>query len=426
MPIARRKALPKRRLDPRLIMERSSGRMERFLNRKVLLGVTGGIAAYKSAFLVRELVKSGAEVQVVMTRSAHDFITPLTLSTLSGRPVYTELFLQDGTGRWNDHVHLARWADVLLIAPASANTIAKMAHGICDNLLMACYLSSASSIYIAPAMDLEMYRDASVQANLATLKARGVFQIGPESGELASGLIGEGRMSEPEAIVDRLKADLVPKSKLNGKRILVTAGPTREPIDAVRYISNHSSGKMGFAIAAEATARGAKVDLVSGPVDRKEAQGINRIDVSSAAEMAEVCHRLSPEADLVIMSAAVADHRPVSPSQGKLKKEKFNRSIALEPTEDILKAIGLNKREGQIVVGFALETDDEHANALKKLQQKNLDLLILNSLKDEGAGFGHDTNKITIFAQGTDPQESPLMTKAEAARLILDRTEELL
>ncbi len=407
-------------------MERSSGRVERFLNRKVLLGVTGGIAAYKSAFLVRELVKSGAEVQVVMTRSAHDFITPLTLSTLSGRPVYTELFLQDGTGRWNDHVHLARWADVLLIAPASANTIAKMAHGICDNLLMACYLSSASSIYIAPAMDLEMYRDASVQANLATLKARGILHIGPESGELASGLIGEGRMTEPEAIVDRLISDLVPKSKLNGKRILVTAGPTREPIDAVRYISNHSSGKMGFAIAADAARRGARVDLVSGPVDRKEAQGINRIDVASAAEMAEACKKLMVDVDLVIMSAAVADHRPVSPSQSKLKKEKFTGSIELEPTEDILQTIGRNKREGQYVVGFALETDDEYGNALKKLQQKNLDLLILNSLRDDGAGFGHDTNKITIFAPGTDPQELPLMTKAEAARVILDRTEELL
>ena len=408
------------------MMERSSGPVERFLNRKVLLGVTGGIAAYKAALLVRELVKSGAEVQVVMTRSAHDFITPLTLSTLSGRPVYTDLFQQDGSGRWNDHVHLARWADVMLIAPASANTIAKMSHGICDNLLMACYLSSASSIYIAPAMDLQMYRDASVQVNLATLKARGILQIGPEHGELASGLFGAGRMTEPEAIVDRLITDLVPKSKLNGKRILVTAGPTREAIDAVRYISNHSSGKMGFAIAAEAASRGAEVHLVSGPVERKEAQGIHRIDVTSAAEMAGACKKLATDVDLVIMSAAVADHRPVSPSQSKLKKESFIGSIELERTEDILKEIGLNKREGQVIVGFALETDNEQANAVKKLQQKNLDLLILNSLKDEGSGFGHDTNKITIFARNTDPQEFPLMTKAEAARIILDRTEELL
>ena len=406
-------------------MERSSGPVERFLNRKVLLGVTGGIAAYKAAFLVRELVKSGAEVQVVMTRSAHDFITPLTLSTLSGRPVHTELFLHDGSGRWTDHVHLARWADVMVIAPASANTIAKMASGVCDNLLMACFLSASCSIYIAPAMDLEMYRDPSVKSNLEILHQRGIRQIGPETGELASGLFGEGRMSEPEAIVSRLMRDLVPESRLNGKRILVTAGPTREPIDAVRYISNHSSGKMGFAIAAEAAARGAEVTLVSGPVDRKEAQGVKRIDVVTASEMAEACHRLAPEADLVIMSAAVSDHRPIEPAQGKLKKDKMEGSIALEPTEDILKAIGLNKREDQILVGFALETDDEHANALKKLQQKNLDLLILNSLRDEGAGFGHDTNKITIFARGTDPQELPLMTKVEAARSILDRSEEL-
>lgn len=406
-------------------MEGSSARVERFLNRKVLLGVTGSIAAYKAGQLVRELKKAGAEVQVIMTPSAHDFVTPLTLSTLSGRPVLTDLFIRDGSGQWNDHVHLARWADVFLIAPASANTMAKMAVGLCDNLLLACYLSATCPVFIAPAMDLEMFRDPSTQVNLEKLRERGVGTIGPESGELASGLSGEGRMSEPGTIVESLANVLVPKSKLNGKQILITAGPTQEPIDPVRYISNRSSGKMGFAMAQEAAFRGAKVKLVTGPVSLIHAQGIDRIDVVTAQEMADACNAIAPKCDVVIMSAAVADHRPKDAAPNKLKKAKMGDVIALEQTEDILESLGRNKSENQVLIGFALETDDELSNARKKLQVKNLDLLILNSLKDEGAGFGHDTNKITLLMKGTDPQEFPLMSKTEVARVILDRLEEL-
>ena len=400
---------------------------EKAFHRKVLLGITGGIAAYKTAALVRQLVKNGAQVQVVMTPAAHDFVTPLTLATLSGREVLTDLFVRDGNGRWNDHVHLARWADVLLIAPASANTLAKMAHGICDNLLMACYLSANCPIYSAPAMDLEMYRDPSTQQNLNILKERGVHLIGPEHGELASGLVGEGRMTEPEEIFDRLAKDLIGNSKLNGKRILISAGPTQEPVDAVRFISNRSSGKMGFALAEEAAARGAKVKLVAGPVTlRSEQPGVERTDVITAAEMAEACQEHAKESDAVIMAAAVSDHRPATPSGSKLKKDAMAEQLQLERTEDILLGLGKNKRPGQLLIGFALETDDELENARKKLSTKNLDLLVLNSLKDEGAGFGHDTNKVTILRSGTDPIELPLMSKAEVATAILDHLEELL
>ncbi len=407
-------------------MERSSATVERYLGRKVLLGVTGSIAAYKTAHLVRELVKAGAQVQVVMTPSAHDFITPLTLSTLSGRPVLTELFVRDGSGRWNDHVHLARWADVLLIAPASANTLAKMASGVCDNLLMACYLSATCPVYVAPAMDLEMYAHDTTGQNLRLLKERGVKAIGPEYGDLASGLEGKGRMSEPGDIVEALCHDLLGQSKLRGKSVLVTAGPTQEPIDPVRYISNRSSGKMGFAIAEEAALRGARVILISGPVDlRIDRAGVERHDVITAAHMAEACHRYAGDMDVVIMCAAVADHRPAAPASSKLKKATMQQELLLEPTEDILQAMGRNKLDAQILVGFALETDDAHANARKKLEDKNLDLLVLNSLKDEGAGFGHDTNRVTLFGRGTDPREFPLMSKADVACVILDHLEEL-
>ena len=407
-------------------MERFPAPVERFLNRKVLLGVTGSIAAYKAAHLVRELVKAGCEVQVVMTPSAHDFVTPLTLSTLSGRPVLTDLFVRDGSGRWNDHVHLARWADLMLIAPASANTLAKMYLGLCDNLLLACYLSATCPIYVAPAMDLEMFKDGSTQSNLLKLKEKGVRTIGPESGELASGLSGPGRMTEPEEMVNVLLKEVAGNGPLNGKQILITAGPTREAIDPVRYISNHSSGKMGFALAEEAAMRGAKVTLITGPVQLKiERPGIERIDVISASEMAEACRRYTTNADIVIMSAAVADHRPAQPSSEKLKKDGMGNSIPLERTEDILQKIGHNKTAGQLVVGFALETEKVLANGWKKLEAKNLDVLVFNSLNDAGAGFGHDTNKVTLLSRGTDPQELPLMTKAEVARAILDRLEEL-
>lgn len=403
----------------------------RVLNRNVLLGVSGGIAAYKAAPLVRELVKAGCAVQVVMTPSAHDFVTPLTLSTLSQRPVLTDLFVRDGSGQWNDHVHLARWADVLLIAPATANTLAKMAQGICDNLLLACYLSMPREggkrpIYVAPAMDLEMFREHGVQDNLRVLRERGVHTIGPDSGELASGLVGEGRMTEPGAIVDRLVADLAAPGPLNGRRVLVTAGGTQEAIDPVRYIGNRSSGRMGFALAEEAAARGAQVELVTGPVHlTTDRPGIHRTNVVSAAEMSKACHALAPGCDIVIMSAAVADFRPVSAASGKVKKRDGVLDIALEPTEDILAWIGASKPEGQVLVGFALETDNEAANALDKLQRKNLDLLVLNSLRDAGAGFGHDTNRVTLFAPGKDLEQLPLMPKTEVARAILDRIERL-
>lgn len=336
--------------------------MERKLNRKVLLGVSGSIAAFKAAALVRELVKANAEVQVVMTRAAHDFVTPLTLATLSGRPVLTDMV--SGEGTWNDHVHLARWADVMLIAPLSASTLSKLAHGQCDNLLIATYLSmpdprqGGAPVYMAPAMDLEMYRDASTHANLDLLRARGVRQIGPESGDLASGLSGEGRMSEPEAIVARLHADLVGQSKLNGRTILVSAGGTQEAIDPVRYIGNRSSGKMGFALAEEAALRGATVHLVTGPTAlHTTVTGIRRTDVVSAAEMAEACKALAADCEVVIMSAAVADYRPKRPATEKIKKAEAQLQVELEPTEDILAYLGAHKPAHQRLVGFALENN---------------------------------------------------------------------
>jgi len=402
--------------------------VENRLNRKVLLGVTGGIAAYKSAQLTRLLVKAGCEVQVLMTPSAHDFVTPLTLATLSKRPVLTDLFVRDGSGAWNDHVHLAQWADALVIAPATANTLGKMAQGLCDNLLLAVWLSmpKGTPVFLAPAMDLEMLKDPASQANLTRLRERGARVIGPESGELASGLVGEGRMSEPEAIVSAMHAALVGNSKLNGKQLLVTAGGTQEAIDPVRYIGNRSSGKMGFAIAEEAALRGAAVELVAGPVQLVvDRPGISRTDVVNAAGMAAACKALATVADAVVMCAAVADYRPANAADGKLKKKDAALQIALEPTEDILAWMGANKPIGQRLVGFALETDNELANAADKLARKQLDLLVLNSLRDAGAGFGSDTNKITLLAPGKDPQALPLMSKREAARAILDRLEEL-
>lgn len=400
---------------------------DRTLPRKVLLGVTGGIAAYKAPLLVRALVKAGAEVQVVMTPAAHDFVTPLTLATVSRRPVLTELIDRDGEGTWNDHVHLARWADVLLIAPASTNTLGKMAHGLCDNLLLACYLSAECPVFVAPAMDLEMYRDAGVQGNLAALKARGVRTIGPESGELASGLSGEGRMTEPEAIVDALADALLGASKLRGKRVLVTAGPTQEAIDPVRYIGNRSSGKMGFALAEAAATAGARVELVTGPVAlRTDHAGIRRTDVVSAAQMAEACKALFAACDIAILSAAVADFRPVQAAPAKIKKGGSVPELILEPTEDILAWMGAHKRNGQLLAGFALETNDGVKHAVEKLEKKHLDLIVLNSLQDAGAGFGHDTNKVTLIGTDKKPDERPLMSKADAARAILGRIEALL
>ena len=398
--------------------------MEPILHRRVLLGVTGSIAAYKTAWLVRDLVKAGAEVQVVMTPAAHDFVTPLTLATLSKRPVLTDLFLRNGSGSWNDHVSLGRWADVLVVAPASAHTLAKMAQGLCDNLLLATWLSATCPVYVAPAMDLEMFADPATAHNLDLLRERGVHTIGPESGELASGLEGAGRMTEPMDIVHRLATDLMEGSPLAGKRILVTAGPTREAIDPVRYIGNRSSGRMGFAIAEEAAARGARVELVTGPVElTTDRPGIVRTDVESAADMAQACKERAPEADIVIMSAAVADHRPAAPAGSKIKKDEGHLELVLERTEDILAWIGKRRRPGQVIAGFALETEEGLESARGKLERKGLDLVVLNSLQDEGAGFGHATNKVTLVTRDKDPERLPLLPKAEVARRILDAIE---
>jgi phosphopantothenoylcysteine decarboxylase/phosphopantothenate--cysteine ligase len=374
--------------------------------------------------LVRALVKAGAEVQVVMTPAAHGFVSPLVLSTLSRRPALTE-FIDHAS--WNDHVHLARWADVLVIAPATANTLAKMAHGLCDDLLLACWLSAECPVFVAPAMDLEMYRDAATQANLETLRRRGVRTIGPESGELASGLSGEGRMTEPDGIVDALVPALIGNSPLAGKRILITAGPTQEAIDPVRYIGNRSSGKMGFAIAEEAAWRGAQVELVAGPVSLDTSRpGIRRTDVVSAAEMAEACKARFDACDVAILSAAVADWRPAHPADSKMKKRAGASALDLEATEDILGWMGGVKRAGQLLIGFALETDDARHNAEEKLVRKNLDLIVLNSLRDAGAGFGHDTNKVTLIDASTNATDLPLMSKPDVARALLDHAEKLI
>lgn len=398
------------------------------LPRRVLLGVTGGIAAYKAPMLVRALRKAGAQVQVVMTRAAHDFVSPLVLSTLSGRPALTELVdPAQGSPVWNDHVHLARWADLLVIAPATANTLAKMAHGLCDDLLMACWLSAECPVFVAPAMDLEMYRNAATRHNLAVLQGRGVRTIGPEEGELASGLVGEGRMTEPDDIVAQLAAALTDASPWHGRRVLITAGPTHEAMDPVRFIGNRSSGKMGFALAEEAAARGARVELIAGPVGlHAKNPSINRTDVVSAAEMAACAKEKFPACDLAIMSAAVADWRPAAVAGEKMKKSGRPPVLALEPTEDILAWMGANKQGKQVLVGFALETTDALRNAQGKLDRKNLDLIVLNSLRDQGAGFGHDTNKVTLIDRDKKGEELPLMSKADVARAILDRIEQLL
>lgn len=395
------------------------------LPRKVLLGITGGIAAYKSPELVRALVKAGAEVQVVLTPSAKEFVSPLVLSTLSRRPALTDLSeVAGGAVTWNDHVHLARWADLMLVAPATANTLAKMAHGLCDNLLLACWLSAECPVHVAPAMDLGMYRDATVHANLEILKARGVKVIGPETGELASGLSGEGRMTEPADIVAALEAAVRGHSALAGKRVLINAGPTREAIDPVRYIGNRSSGKMGFALAMEAAARGALVQLVAGPVAlRAEHPGITRTDVEDAAGMAAACKALFGACHLAVLSAAVADWRPAQAAARKLKKQQELPALQLEPTEDILAWMGAHKQTGQRLVGFALETNDGLEHARAKLDRKNLDLIVLNTLGAPGVGFGHDTNQVTLLGRDAMARELPLMTKAEVARAILDRCE---
>jgi phosphopantothenoylcysteine decarboxylase/phosphopantothenate--cysteine ligase len=392
-----------------------------FEGKKIVLGICGSIAAYKSALLVRLLIKAGAEVQVIMTPDATNFITTLTLSTLSKKPVLVDYY-KPGTGEWNNHVELGLWADAFVIAPATANTLAKMANGFCDNLLTAVYLSAKCPVYFAPAMDLDMWKHPTTVQNVARLRSFGNIMIDPGTGELASGLHGEGRMAEPEDIISFVSDALKKKLPLTGKNILVTAGPTYEAIDPVRFIGNHSSGKMGFAIADQFAAMGANVTLVTGPTAQKTSHyTVKRVDVTTAAEMLQACEQYYSSADACIMSAAVADYTPANVSSQKIKKQGDNLTVELKATTDILKTLGSQKRAGQILVGFALETNNEEENAVQKLQKKNLDFIVLNSLNDEGAGFKGDTNKITIIDSNLQKTNYALKSKNEVARDICEK-----
>jgi len=390
--------------------------------KKILLGVSGGIAAYKTATLVRLFIKAGAHVQVIMTPASKDFVTPLTLSTLSKNPVHSSFFNQDDEDAvWNNHVELALWADFMLVAPATANTLSKMATGNCDNLLIATYLSAKCPVYFAPAMDLDMYKHPSTLSSFAALKQFGNIMIPAESGELASGLSGEGRMAEPENIVAFLEADLESKLPLKGKKILVTAGPTYEAIDPVRFIGNHSSGKMGFDIANEAASLGAEVFLVAGPTHYKAKNSLIKvIDVISAQEMYDACHLYFNEVDVTIAAAAVADYRPKFVADQKIKKNTDEFSIELEKTKDILSSLGAIKKN-QFLIGFALETENEIENAKLKIQKKNLDLIVLNSLQDKGAGFKKETNKVTFIDRNFEIEPMELKSKESVAADILNK-----
>jgi phosphopantothenoylcysteine decarboxylase/phosphopantothenate--cysteine ligase len=387
--------------------------------KKILLGVTGSIAAYKSALLIRLLVKAGAEVQVVMTEAAKEFITPLTLATLSQRPALSN-FVKNEAGEWNNHVELGLWADAVIIAPATAHTLSKCANGVCDDLLTAVYLSARCPVFLAPAMDLDMYQHGSTVENLRKLTHYGNHILDAEHGELASGLTGTGRMAEPEHILAALEKHFSQIPTLKDKHILITAGPTQEPIDPVRYISNHSTGKMGYAIAQAFACAGARVTLVSGPTAQPIPDStIQLIKVRSAQEMYEAAQKAFPSADVIILSAAVADYTPSYPADRKIKKKEAHFNIELTKTVDIAATLGQQKREGQLMVGFALETDNEFDNALGKLKTKNLDLIVLNSLNDKGAGFAYDTNKITVIEAGGSVHYFDLKSKTEVAQDIL-------
>lgn len=387
----------------------------------IILGITGGIAAYKSASLVRLLVKAGAEVQVVMTPNAKEFITPLTLSTLSGKPVISEFFTAN-TGEWHSHVDLGLWADAMVIAPATASTIAKMANGVADNMLVTTYLSAKAPVFVAPAMDLDMMRHPSTTRNLDLLRSYGNHIIEPAAGELASHLIGKGRMEEPENILGVLRRFFESSQSLKGKKFLVTAGPTFEKIDPVRFIGNYSSGKMGYAIADEAASRGADVTLVSGPVSIKPSHSsVKVINVESAREMLAACQSVFPHCDVAVMTAAVADYAPATVLDHKIKREKDSVDhIDLIKNPDIAATLGRAKHDGQILVGFALETDNEINNATDKLLRKNLDMIVLNSLRDKGAGFQTDTNRVTICYPDATRKEYDLKSKREVASDIID------
>ena len=385
------------------------------------MGVTGSIAAYKAATLTRLLVKEGASVKVVMTPLAKEFITPLTMATLSKSPIMVD-FYNPENGDWNSHVDLGLWADLYLIAPASANTIGKMAGGIADNLLLTTYLSAKCPVMVAPAMDLDMYKHPATQRNLKVLQSFGNIIIEPESGELASGLIGKGRMEEPEKIVAFITDYFARQADFKGKKVVVTAGPTYEKIDPVRFIGNYSSGKMGLAIAEEFAGRGAEVVLVCGPVNLKTSHpAIRRVDVESAAQMYEVMSKEFVNSDIAVLSAAVADFTPKEKADHKIKRGKDDLLLELLPTKDIAAELGRIKTASQLLVGFALETNDEEVNALSKMKRKNLDMIVLNSLNDKGAGFSVDTNKVTIMDKAGDKTVYELKTKVEVAKDIVDQ-----
>ena len=386
--------------------------------KKIILGVTGSIAAYKSIYLVRLLVKAGAEVKVVITASAKDFVSPLTLSTLSRNQVLSDLF--DGQS-WSNHVMLGRWADLMIIAPLSCNTLAKMANGQCDNLLLAVYLSATCPVVVAPAMDEDMWHHPSTRENIRKIGSFGNKIIPVEKGDLASGLYGDGRMAEPEKIIDFIHNNFFLTRRLADKTAIVTAGPTFEPIDPVRFIGNHSSGKMGLAIAKELQSQGAAVTLIMGPSQLSfNHNGISLINVTTAEEMFTAANAKFDSADIAVMAAAVADYSPVVKADEKIKKNEEKLTVELAKTKDILKSLGEKKKPGQVLVGFALETDHEKQNALDKLKRKKADMIVLNSLRDPGAGFGYDTNKITIFDKGGQEFDFDTKTKEETAKDIVD------
>ena len=393
--------------------------------KKIVLGITGSIAAYKAAVLIRLLIKKGAEVQVVITPAGKEFITPITLSALTSKPVISEFFAQRD-GSWHSHVALGQWADAMLIAPATASSIGKMAHGIADNMLITTYLSMKAPVFVAPAMDLDMFAHPSTTANLNTLRSYGNHIIEPAEGELASHLVGKGRMEEPENIVAYLERYFAQREELKGKKIVITAGPTYEKIDPVRFIGNYSSGKMGFALAEECATRGAEVTLVAGPVQLQTVHpNIHRIDVESCAEMYRATIEAFLETNAAILCAAVADFTPETTADTKIKREKDDLVLSLRPTQDIAAELGRIKQPHQHLVGFALETNDETTHAQDKLQRKNLDFIVLNSLRDAGAGFRHDTNKVTIISQ-TEIKEYPLKTKNEVAKDIIDELSKII
>lgn len=384
---------------------------------KIILGVSGSIAAYKAAYLVRLWIKQGHEVQVLMTESAKAFISPLTLSTLSKRPVLSEVVSEES---WNNHVELGLWADAMVVAPASANTLAKMANGLCDNILSAVFLSARCPVFVAPAMDLDMWKHAATKRNLTSLQEFGVQIIPVGHGELASGLVGDGRMAEPEEIVSFLQQKNQPKGTLMGKRALVTAGPTFEALDPVRFIGNHSTGKMGIAIAEALAGQGATVTLVLGPTElRPNHPAITVVPVVSAAEMHQACEQVFHQADIAVMAAAVADYKPRQVSETKIKKKDNELTLELEKTVDIAATLGKSKRTEQIFVGFALETDNEKNHALIKLAKKNFDFIVLNSMRIQGAGFGHDTNQVTILRKDGTQSNFALKSKKSVAEDIV-------